>query len=164
MRWIGKDVEGNKFNQFSFTFPILILRKLRGKKKINSQDSLCAGQDINTEPADNKLNHCPSACTIVFNAIYLREFVAVGALKINSYTISLNPAISLWLLNLTKCNNFQRLNSRGRKLTAISVVTNAINPLINEGTYSDPSALNNSSAILHFVLKFCSTVKCSSCK
>jgi len=46
---------------------------------------------MNTEPPDNRINCCPSACTIVFNAIYLRECVRVRPLTVNSYVVYITP-------------------------------------------------------------------------
>ena len=55
----------------------------------DSRDGRCAGRHINTEHPDNKLNCCTSACRTVLNAIYLRQFVAVRVLTVNSYAVSL---------------------------------------------------------------------------
>ena len=55
---------------------------------------------MNTEPPDNKLNRCCLACTTVFNVIFLRGFVAVRALRINSYALSLSRPFSYDFFNL----------------------------------------------------------------
>ena len=53
----------------------------------NNQDDCCAGRDKNTEPPKCRYNGCPLAYSIVFNLIYLRDFVTVGALTVNCYAV-----------------------------------------------------------------------------
>jgi len=53
---------------------LLHLTSVEDKTTKNNQDGCCAGRDKNTEPPKCRYNDCPSAYTIVFILIYLRDF------------------------------------------------------------------------------------------
>jgi len=94
-RCIEKDVKGNRLDQFPCTVPIFAKRQLGGRKHKSSEDGRCAGRDTNTESSDNRLNCCPPAFKILFNVVYLREFVRVRALTVHSYAVSITHTTAL---------------------------------------------------------------------